>query len=474
MCLLLLLVSCGVGPGLSPTGAKIDDSSSTNLSEGDKEEATSTASSGEGILQSAYDDHGGDGLVDVEDSFPNDLNEFQDNGTGGGGFGDNSDAYSNDASEFVSRKLASGKNHACLLKSNGTIWCWGDNAYGQLGNGDLGTDSNIPVLVSTGARLFKDLFGGSLADSSCAIDVDGYAWCWGRNQHGQLGDNSTTNRDVPVLLEDSVTYSSIALSGWPEGDVGADKSHSCGLRTDGVTTCWGDDSVFQLGTQSGGQVDMLVPDPIAGTNILFDRLAVGYSHSCGLMADNRGFCWGDNQQGANGDGTNSTKFQPTEIPTLTFKGISAATWYTCAVGTDGFAYCFGDNFHGYLGNGGGPFANQVSPVRVTQNSDSQDVTDVDLISAGGTHACAVKTDGSAHCWGRNTEGQLGDGANTSTTRSVPATGAHAFKSISTGYYHSCAMRVSDEAVLCWGKNDQGQLGDGNSPTNTNAPVVISE
>jgi alpha-tubulin suppressor-like RCC1 family protein/uncharacterized protein YjdB len=284
---------------------------------------------------------------------------------------------------------------------------------------------------------------------SCAIDIDGVAYCWGANDSGQLGDATNLSRSLldPVL------------GGYRFSAVSGGAAHSCGLTTGGAVYCWGAGGQGQLG--NGSTATRYAPAPVS-SSVSFVALAVGASHTCALASGGAAYCWGANSSGQLGDGTPAARSTPVAVSTtLRFASITAGGQHTCALTATGDAYCWGANNSGQIGNG--TQTTQFIPIAVGA------VTYTSL-SAGDEHTCGVASTGVTHCWGRNGNGQLGDETVTNRFAPTPVSGGHTFASVSAGMFHTCAVTTSGSA-FCWGANDTGELGDGTT-TSRLGPVAV--
>ncbi|MBU1410317.1 DUF4215 domain-containing protein [Myxococcota bacterium] len=339
---------------------------------------------------------------------------------------------------------------------------------------------------------------------TCAIKSDGSAWCWGFNGDGRLGDGTFTDRSRPVQVT-GFAQGSTAAGGvfhscavkttgaafcWGQGSdgqlgnggtnatanpvavtslssgvlrVGAGGYHSCALKSDGSVWCWGRNAQGQLG--DGTNVDRLTPVQVTGISGA-TALSTSGNHTCVIDGGGGVRCWGSNQFGQLGDGATSDRNTPFSVSSLTSGVVSlgAGQFHTCAVKSDGSAWCWGYNLNGRLGDG--TVANRSTPVQVLGFSGG-----VATISAGGQQTCAVKTDGGAWCWGRNQYGQLGDGTTGDRYEPVAVTGlGSGVAGVFSGGAHNCALLASG-AIHCWGNNESGRLGDG-STTNRSTPVPV--
>ncbi len=337
--------------------------------------------------------------------------------------------------------LSAGNHHTCALTTGGGVKCWGENFWGRLGNGST-TNSATPVDVS-------GLTGGVAAVSvggahTCALTTSGGVTCWGYNGYGQLGDATTTSSSTPV-----------AVSGLTGGvaAVSAGENHTCALTAGGGVTCWGWNFYGQLG--DGTTTNSSTPVDVSGLTSGVVSISSGVFHTCALTAGGGVKCWGRNLEGQLGDGTATNSSTPVDVSGLGsgIAAVSAGSGHTCALTTGGGVRCWGRNLEGQLGNG--TTADSATPVDVSGPSSG-----VGAISAGYYHTCALTTSGGALCWGRNVEGQLGDGSMANRTAPVDVSGlTSGVAAVSAGLYHSCA-RATGGGLKCWGGNGTGQLGDG--------------
>ncbi len=352
------------------------------------------------------------------------------------------------ASDIV--MVAAGDWHSCALRASGQAYCWGDNYYGELGNGTSHSFSQpVPTPVA-GGLTFAALSGGLFY--TCGVTTSGVAYCWGWNGEGELGDGTIDNRLVPTRVAGDLTFAVVSAGG----------SHTCGVTTAGAAYCWGVNWAGQLGigTEYGPEVCPVelgtacstVPVPVAG-GLTFATLSAGDFHTCGVTTSGQAYCWGYNNEGELGDGTIGYSVVPTPVAgDLTFAAVSAGgEEYTCGVTTSGQAYCWGWNGNGQLGD-------STTTGRLVPTAVAGGLTFAAL-SAGYAHTCGVARSAAAYCWGWGLGGQLGDG--TATGRLVPTAvaGGLTFAVLSGGVYHTCGVTTNGQAY-CWGWNGNGQLGDG--------------
>ncbi|MFN8183661.1 MAG: fibronectin type III domain-containing protein [Candidatus Nanopelagicales bacterium] len=308
---------------------------------------------------------------------------------------------------------SSGYSHSCVV-ADGHVYCWGYNGVGELGNNST-ANSTVPVAVDTSGvlngRTVTAISAG--VGHTCAV-ADGRVYCWGRNTWGQLGDNSVANSTVPVAVDTSG-----ALQGKTVTAISAGLGRTC-VVADGRAYCWGLNENGELGNNSTTDSHAPVAVDIAG--VLSGRtvtaIGTGYYHSC-AVADGRAYCWGANGNGELGNNSTTDSHVPVLVDISgvlngkTVTAISAGLQHTVAV-ADGRAYGWGANYYGLLGN------NSIDLTEVPVAVDTSGVLKgktVTAISAGFYyHTCAV-ADGGAYCWGLNQTGQLGD--NSTTDSKVP-------------------------------------------------------
>ncbi len=347
--------------------------------------------------------------------------------------------------------VTAGRDHTCAVTSGAAIHCWGRNSAGQLGDGTT-TQRTSPVRVS-GTHSFAEASLGTF--HTCAVTTAGTGLCWGSNSAGQLGNGASTgsNASTPVAIAGGLSFSRVVA-----GD-----SHSCGVATDGAVYCWGSNTSGQLGdgTTSGSAT----PVAIAG-GVTFVSLSAGSDQTCGITTTGTSYCWGRNGVGQLGDGTVQDRRRPVTVSGgHTFASVSAGNAYTCAVRTDGLAFCWGANNTGQLGN----------PTMTTQSASPLAVAGgltFASVTTGWFHACALRTGGAAYCWGSNNSGQVGDGT-TINPRPGPVgvAGGHSFASVSAGASHTCGVRT-DGTAYCWGLNNVGQLAASGVGTQSRNPAAV--
>ena len=413
---------------------------------------------------------------------------------------------------------ASRGTHALAVRGDGIVYAWGQNNYGQLGDGTL-ADHTTPQPVPGLAGVVSVATGP--AGYSIALKSDGTLWAWGYNGQKQLGDGSTTNRSTPVQVKDATGFLSnvkdVALreSGTPalllknDGTVwnwgynlaaptqvtgittataiAAGYDHALILKADGTLWSYGRDSEGQLGDGAGdsnGAALRQVIDPTDATGKMTGVAAISarYLQSFAVKRDGTLWAWGQNSYGRLGDGTNANRFSPVQIAGLSgMVAVAAGDNHTVALKSDGTLYAWGYNGNGRLGDNTG--LDRWTPIEVhdanniayfnagndTGSSGCGNCTAANWIalarptlaarvSAGGG-SYAIRADGSVYAWGYNGDGRLGLGDTSNRFNPVLKSDLSGVVAVSEWGDHGLALK-SDGTVWAWGKNGYGQLGDG--------------
>jgi alpha-tubulin suppressor-like RCC1 family protein len=357
--------------------------------------------------------------------------------------------------QSIPATIDGGGNHACMLMSDRSVQCFGQNNWGQIGDGHFFTNATTPVPVS---GLTNAVDVGAGMEHSCALIADGTMQCWGTSYVGQTGDGTFGGwSDVPKPV--------LNLSGAIAGIVGG--FHTCAILSDRSMRCWGRNEDGQLGN-GDAPTDRSVPQTVIGLDGPVSAATAGGYHTCAIMPDATVRCWGRNTRGQLGDGTDRF-FSSTPVPVSGLTNVAAVSgggYHTCALLRDGTVQCWGENDHGQLGNTL-PYSNR--PVEVAGIGNAV------AISTGFLHSCAVLSDGATRCWGHNISGQLGNGSVTNSSTPVQVGGLSGPIQIAAGGAfeggHSCAL-LPDRSVRCWGWNAYGQLGNGTT-TDSLTPVAVS-
>src|SRR3989339_779091 len=459
-----------------------------------------------------------------------------------------------------------GSIHTCGIRANDSrVLCWGDNYYGQLGNGTT-TDSIIPILTSDSSA-YSSISAGRL--HTCGIRAnDSRVLCWGESDYGRLGDGSSGDNLNPNVTTDTSPYTSI--------NAGSD--HTCGIRqNDSRVLCWGSGNYGQLGDGSNASHSVLNPN-ITTDSSAYSSVSAGQYYTCGIRVnDSRVLCWGYGLYGRLGDGSTTDNLVPnvtadsspykkgfssgnetlvsilgnafinnyenwslgcraydfisysswmnssvitglkttmisvkinstTNESTDNINGYCKATdadsddlayqyqWYngstvfingtlfkegtisggslhTCGIrANDSRVLCWGNGNYGQLGDGSTAVHNVGNPNVTTDSSEYLSV------NTKGWHTCGIRVnDSRVLCWGYDNHGQLGDGQTANNGNPNITTDSSIYSSVSAGYYHTCGIRTNDSRVLCWGEGDYGQLGDSStSAHNTLNPNVTTD
>ena len=246
--------------------------------------------------------------------------------------------------------------------------------------------------------------------------------------------------------------------------ISAGFNYTCALTMGGAVKCWGFNNSGQLGDGSG--VGRLTPVDVTGLGSGVQAIDASETHTCALTTVGGVKCWGWNNSGQLGDGSTTTRYTPVDVTGLgsDVQAISTGRDHTCALTIGGAVKCWGRNSDGQLGDGS--TTSRLTPVDVTGLGSS-----VQAISAGGSFTCALTTGGGAKCWGRNSSGELGDGSFTSRLTPVDVMGLSSGVQAITAFFHTCALTTGG-GMKCWGDNSAGQLGDG-SDTRRPTPVDVS-
>jgi alpha-tubulin suppressor-like RCC1 family protein len=330
------------------------------------------------------------------------------------------------------KQVAAGPGSAtAAIKTDGTLWVWGDAGSGRLGTNDTTPQRNTPVTTFAGGNDWKQVSCSIGGIHATAIKTDGSLWTWGRNNEGQLGDFSNTQRNAPVT-----TF--IGGTTWKQ--VSAGDLHTAAIKTDGTLWTWGSAGQGQLGTNDTTPNRNTPVTTFAG-GTTWKQVFCGREHTTAIKTDGSLWTWGLNGDGQLGDFSNTQRNAPvtTFIGGTTWKQVSAGDFHTAAIKTDGSLWTWGRNSdYAQLGiNIGGGSRN--TPVTTFAGG-----TNWKSVICGGSHTAAIKTDGSLWTWGLNLYGELGNFS--TTTRSTPVTtfaGGNNWKQVSGGKNHTAAIQTID-------------------------------
>lgn len=372
-------------------------------------------------------------------------------------------------------QLAGGQWHACGVDSSGKAYCWGYNAYGQVGNNSNNPQTVLPptAVDTTGVLSGKTMKFIDAGDHyNCAIASDDQAYCWGYNGFGRLGNNSVVNSWVPVAVDTTG-----ALSGKTIKSMAVGAYHTCVIASDDKAYCWGLNSYGQFGT--GNTTNSYVPIAVSTTGVLSGKtiksISTGSDQTCVIASDNLAYCWGRNNTtyGLLGDNSSTDRWLPVAVNATgvlngkTLKSIAAGGGFTCAIASDDQVYCWGVATYNRLGNNS--TAQTLVPVAVYTSGVLSGKTIKSLASTSGNgNMCVIASDDQAYCWGDNSVAQLGN--NTLVSNPAPVTvdttgvlSGKTIGSISSGDDHTCVI-TTDKNAYCWGYNGYGKVGVGSTST----------
>jgi alpha-tubulin suppressor-like RCC1 family protein len=350
------------------------------------------------------------------------------------------------------------------------VRCWGDNSFGQLGDGLVETTRPTAgdVLIQGGGVLTGATGIAAASRNACALVSGGGIKCWGDNSFGQIGDGTTTSRPLAVDVLTSAGGNALTGAIAISGAIGSG-GHFCATFSGGTVKCWGLNNTGQIGdgttTNRLSPTDVLTSlggSPLSGVT----GIVSGKNHNCVLMAGDLK-CWGSNDYGQLGDGTTTPRPFPTEVafagsgpPGVT--AAAAGAEHTCVVVGGNGLRCWGYNGVGGLGDG--TTTDRPAPVDVLASGGGI-LTGATGVGAGRSRTCALVSGGGVKSWGGS---PIGDGDTTFRlcpvdvlkAASTPLTGATA---LGFGDLHTCAV-ISGGGLSCWGTNSVGQIGDGTTST----------
>lgn len=361
------------------------------------------------------------------------------------------------ASSKIAVSLTSGSDHACIIDSNQKVYCWGYNFFGQVGVGSLYNLFRTPQLVTAGTS-YSYIEANNIR--TCAISISGalYCWgsntsapglvdsgtsykmvspgigvtcgitstdalkCWGSNSSGQVGNGTTTNQALPIVIDPGVSYKYI--------NAGGSYGSVCGITLAGVLKCWGSNASGILG--DGTNVDSLSPK-IIDSGILYTKVAVGMGLSCGIDTSSKVRCWGS---GYIGSGSYADKSVPVIVDGSESYQDIAVQKSICGLTTLGKIKCWGVNNSGELGIG--DTTSSSTPLQISSAESFSKVT------MGNNFACGIATTGSIVCWGSNAYGQFGTGSAFKNRLPVLLNVSESVKSVSSGGMNTCYINANDQ------------------------------
>ena len=383
----------------------------------------------------------------------------------GDGTGDGTDDFNRDQPTLVStsltfKSISISETHACAVdQASSSIYCWGWDGNGQLGNGAAGADSNVPLKITSAVRGWATV--STFGYTTCAVSLDGALYCWGYGVNGRLGSGLTDEVQTPVRER-------LRRNDWASVETGYD--HTCARTTAGVLYCWGLDTSGELGIGGASTMDAnnaiprVVEQPTTGTWRSFD---VGYQKTCALTTTGAMYCWGKDPWGGNWSQPDRLTLTGLALPAsgtwATVSSSSSEAHYNCATTSTGALYCWGDNGSDRLGIG----RSSAAPAQLRSPASGQWAS----VKLGDVHTCAITTLGALYCWGSDQYGKMGTGADSVTPLKLTAPASGVWTTVSLGNYHTCAT-TSLGALYCWGYGGDGQLGL-DDDSGRSAPTLVA-
>ncbi len=337
-------------------------------------------------------------------------------------------------------RIAASQNFSLAAENGGGVESWGQNPYGQLGNGTtVSSTSPVQAALSEATQVSAGWRHGLAAKS------DGTVSSWGYNGYGELGDGTTSDKITPITVPGLGGVSSVAAGGY----------HSLALESNGNVVAWGYNGNGELGDGTTAERN----NPVAVINLTnVIAIAAGENHSLALRRDGTVWAWGYNGYGQLGDGSTTSRTSAVQVLGLSnVVSIAAGANHSLALKSDGTVWTWGFGGYGQLGYGS--TASTTRPVRASE------LTDIIAIAGGDYHSLAVRSDGTVWAWGYNGNGQLGIGNTTEQLTPVQATGLTNVLAVAAGDAHSLALK-SDGTIVAWGNNQYGQFGNGTTNSST--------
>lgn len=328
-----------------------------------------------------------------------------------------------------SRLVAAGNGASCGLGADTLTYCWGADDHGQLGNGENGS-SRIPTAVVGGLSLSQVvLSAGHYRGFGCGLDSQGAAFCWGDNSLGQIGVGAVTPEPAPSPQRVATELRFVSLD--------AGQSHACALTADGQVYCWGAFCGAVAGACEASAVFSAGPRAVEWEDA-FITVTAGGGRACGITTLGDAVCWNQDRS-------------PHIVGRDAFTMLSAGHDQTCGLASDARALCWG------------PAALMPQEIAGAPEFVS--------LSVGANHRCGLTSDGTAYCWGTNTFGQIGDGSTYFAPDPLAVLGGP-FVAVAAGKDHTCAL-ATEGVMSCWGRWNEGQLGDGGDPTKVTIPTPVA-
>ena len=374
-------------------------------------------------------------------------------------------------------QVIAGDEHTCVLKVDGSVWCWGANGKGQLGDGTTDAQKTPTRVQGLSGKKIVQVSAGF--EHTCAVTDTGAVWCWGSNENGRLGVGKTA---------DVLGYSTapLAVDGLtdPVASISAGGKHTCAvLEASKAVWCWGQNDTWQSGVGDGSEgnnEDAPAPGPVSGVSGAAEVVS-GDEHTCAMTSDGV-YCWGSNAVGQLGLGKGVKPaaglkgIPPMKLDLLSVVQIAGGDEHNCVLKGGNTVFCWGDNAAGEVGNGGAttqpPYV--YEPVQVFKRAGATEAFTAERLMWSGNafHTCALEGDeGTLWCWGNNDKGQIGTGSSDPAVRAPEAVKLATVIDAALGGQHTCAL-IRDGSLWCWGDNKDFELGPNATGDSEPLPVRV--
>ena len=351
--------------------------------------------------------------------------------------------------------VSAGFEFTCGLATDQTAWCWGQAQQGEVGVPST-NNAVAPVQAGSAADTYTAISTG--LDHTCALRPDHHIRCWGGNEAGQLGDDTTTGGPTPVAVgQDLATWASVTASG----------AHTCAIDTAGALWCWGANLHDELAADTGAETFKSSPNAVSAPGTTWTAAIAGHLDTCAIDAQHQLWCAGLDG-GALGEAGGGTRKRPVKVGSNVMKfalggDSSNFTGTACAIDPQAHLSCWGYNGEGTVGDGTQLDRQVAVPLPMTMTWNAISV---------GNHACAIDASGALWCWGNNSNGQVGSGnAGNFDLAPVAILAGTTWGAVGVGA-DSCAVHIPDGSASCWGANNAGQAGNPNTGTDVTTPTPI--